>query len=107
MRNLLFDLPEEIMVKVMQMNPRPFHSELVYCSYVGLNPNDRDYDMWWLYQKNCRLARAAAWAREKEEERERERLKRFLSFEETSDEEDEDWWRGRRYRMERDRSHSV
>ena len=39
MSNLLFDLPEEIQVKVMKMNPRPFDEEFKMKLH--------DYKSWW------------------------------------------------------------
>ena len=73
MSNLLFDLPEEIIIKIMRMNPRPFHSELRILKYISVDPRDRDYDLWWLFRKNSRLAEEAEKERKEEEERERDR----------------------------------
>ena len=40
MMNLLFDLPEEIQIKVMKMNPRPFDNEFKMKLHDGVNS-------WW------------------------------------------------------------
>ena len=39
MRNLVFDLPEYIIVKALKMNPRPFHEEFRNTLY--------DCNSWW------------------------------------------------------------